>query len=111
MIRERRGVRLSSAGEVLLRHATTALEAMEDAERELDSEDTTRMRPVRLGAFASAAAGLVPRALDRLARDRPEIVLTLREGTSAMLTRALRAGTLDLALLAGVSAHIPPRRP
>ena len=41
VIRERRGVRLSRAGEVLLRHATTALEAMEDAERELDNEDTT----------------------------------------------------------------------
>lgn len=108
VIRERRGVRLTRAGEVLLRHATAVLDAMEDAERELNDEDATQVRPVRLGAFASAAAGVVPRALDRLARDRPDIVLTLREGTSAVLTRALRAGTLDLALLAGVSAHTPP---
>ena len=108
VIRERRGVRLTRAGEVLLRYAAAALEAMEDAERELNNEDTTRVRPVRLGAFASAAAGVVPRALDRLARDRPDIVLTLREGTSAVLTRALRAGTLDLALLAGLPAHTPP---
>lgn len=107
VIRERRGVRLTRAGEVLLRHAAAALEAIEDAERELKDEQATRVRPVRLGTFASAAAGVVPRALDRLARDRPDIVLTLREGTSAVLTRALRAGTLDLALLAGVSAHIP----
>lgn len=108
VIRERKGVRLTRAGEVLLRHATAALEAMEDAERELNGGDAPRVRPVRLGAFASAAAGVVPRALDRLARDQPDIVLTLREGTSAVLTRALRAGTLDLALLAGVSAHGPP---
>jgi len=108
VIRERRGVRLTCAGEVLLRHAAIALEAMEDAERELGDEDTPRVRPVRLGAFASAAAGVVPRAVDRLARDRPDIVLTLREGTSAVLTRALRAGTLDLALLAGFSADTPP---
>lgn len=108
VIRERRGVRLTRAGEVLLRHAAIALEAMEDAERELGDEDTPRVRPVRLGAFASAAAGVVPRALDRLARDRPDIMLTLREGTSAVLTRALRAGTLDLALLAGFSADTPP---
>jgi DNA-binding transcriptional LysR family regulator len=108
VIRERRGVRLTLAGEVLLRHAAAALEAMEDAERELNNAEATRVRPVRLGAFASAAAGVVPRALDRLARDRPDIVLTLRENTSAVLTRALRAGSLDLALLAGVPAHTPP---
>ena len=108
VIRERTGVRLTRAGEVLLRHAATALEAMEDAERELNDEGTPQARPIRLGAFASAAAGVVPRALDRLAHDRPDIVLTLREGTTAVLTRALRAGTLDLALLAGVSAQTPP---
>ncbi len=107
VIRERRGVRLTRAGDVLLRHAAAALEAMEDAERELSDEFAPRLRPVRLGAFASAAAGVVPRALERLQRGRPDIVVTLREGTSAVLTRALRAGTLDLALLAGVSAHTP----
>jgi DNA-binding transcriptional LysR family regulator len=108
VIRERKGVRLTHAGEVLLGHAATALEAMEDAERELDGANAIRVRPVRLGAFASAAAGVVPGALGRLARDRPEIVVTLREGTSAVLTRALRAGSLDIALLASVPPHAPP---
>jgi len=107
VVRERRGVRLTRAGEVLLRHAAAALEAMEQAERELSDEAGSRVRPIRLGAFASAAAGLVPRALDRLARDRPDLVITLREGTTGVLTRALRAGTLDLALLAGVSTGLP----
>jgi DNA-binding transcriptional LysR family regulator len=108
VLRERNGVRLTRAGEVLLRHAAIALEAIDDAERELGDQNPTRVRPVRLGAFASAAAGIVPRALERLTRDRPDIALTLREGTSAVLTRALRAGTLDLALLADVSAKTPP---
>ena len=53
--------------------------------------------PVRLGAFATAAAGLVPRALATLP---PRYRVTLREGTTPALTRALRAGTLDLAVLA-----------
>jgi len=60
VIRERRGVRLTRAGEVLLRRAAAALEAMEDAERELRNEGATQARPVRLGVFASAAAGVVP---------------------------------------------------
>ena len=106
--RERKGVRLTRAGEVLLGHAAVALEAMEDAERELEGANAVRVRPVHLGAFASAAAGVVPSALSRLARDRPEIAVTLREGTSAVLTRALRAGSLDIALLAGVPPHAPP---
>ncbi len=106
--RERKGVRLTPAGEVLLGHAATALEAMEEADRELDGADAIRIRPVRLGAFASAAAGVVPGALERLRRDRPDIEVALREGTSAVLTRALRAGSLDLALLAGVLPHSPP---
>jgi DNA-binding transcriptional LysR family regulator len=108
VIRERKGVRLTRAGEVLLGHAAAALEAMEDAERELDRANAVRVRHVRLGAFASAAAGVVPGALGRLARDRPEVVVALREGTSTVLTRALRGGSLDLALLAGVPPYPPP---
>jgi DNA-binding transcriptional LysR family regulator len=108
VIRERKGVRLTRAGEVLLGHAVAALDAIEDAARELDGGSAVRVRPVRLGAFASAAASVVPGALDRLARDRPEIAVALREGTSAVLTRALRAGRLDIALLAGVPPYAPP---
>src|ERR1700722_7865452 len=69
VIRERKGIRLTPAGEVLLGHAAVALEAMQDAERALDSANAVQVRPVRLGAFASAAAGVVPGALGRLAHD------------------------------------------
>jgi DNA-binding transcriptional LysR family regulator len=108
VIRERKGVRLTSAGDVLLGAAAAALESMQAAERELDRVDAVHVPPVRLGAFASAAAGMVPDALGRLARERPGIVVALREGTSAGLTRALRAGHLEIALLAGVLPPTPP---
>lgn len=53
---------------------------------------------MRLGAFATAAvAGLVPGALALLPR---ELVVSVREATTPALTRSLRAGTLDLAVLA-----------
>ncbi len=48
VIRERRGIRLTRAGEVLLRHAAIALEAMDEAKRELGDENASRVRPVRL---------------------------------------------------------------
>ncbi len=107
-VRTTRGARLTRAGEILLRHATTALDAIENAKRELDSRPTTQIRTVRLGAFASAAAGIVPDALARLDRSQPDIAVSLREGTSAVLIRSLRAGSLDLALLADVAADTPP---
>jgi DNA-binding transcriptional LysR family regulator len=59
---------------------------------------------VRLGAFASAAAGLIPKALASLP---PGVKVTVREGTTPALTRAVRAGTLDLAVI----AQSPPFRP
>src|SRR6185369_2100608 len=62
---------------------------------------------VRLGWFPSAGAVLVPRALAELRRTHPAITVTTREGTTPMLVRALRAGTLDLAVVASV----PPYRP
>src|SRR5689334_4079021 len=97
--RERTGVRLTPAGEVVLRHAATALDAVGAMERELrDGAAGGRTSPVRIGAFASALAGIVPAALQLLGG----IEVTLREGTSAALIRALRAGTLDLALVAAV---------
>jgi DNA-binding transcriptional LysR family regulator len=97
-------VRLTRAGEIVLRQGAVALGAIDQAERELHGGNSERVRPIRLGAFASAAAGVVPGALERLARNRPDITVTLREGTSATLLRALRAGSLDLVLLADVAA-------
>ncbi len=103
--RGRNGVRLSPSGEVLLRHAGTVLGALEAAERELAGPPDARLAPVRLGAFASAMATVVPAALGGLP---PDAAVMLREGTSATLVRALRAATLDLALLAAVPPFHPP---
>ena len=101
--RGRHGVSLTTAGTRLLVSAVRVLDELDGALRELGGEPTA-VGPVRLGAFPTAAAGFVPRALASLPR---ELRVTLREGTTPALTRALRAGTLDLAVL----ARTPPFRP
>jgi DNA-binding transcriptional LysR family regulator len=101
--RSRHGVTLTPAGTRLLASAVRVLDELDATLRDL-SGDQPAAGPVRLGAFATAAAGLVPRALITLG---PQIKVTLREGTTPALTRALRAGTLDLAIL----ARTPPFRP
>jgi DNA-binding transcriptional LysR family regulator len=101
--RSRHGVSLTPRGTRLLARAVRVLDELDAARRELAGEQTPA-KPVRLGAFAPAAAGLVPTALASLP---PELTVTLREGTTPSLTRALRAGTLDLAVI----AQTPPFRP
>jgi DNA-binding transcriptional LysR family regulator len=101
--RGRHGVTLTSAGARLLTSAIRALEEIDGALRELHGEETA-VRHVRLGAFPAAVIGLVPAAL----RSLPvHLNVTVREATTPALTRALRAGTLDLAIL----ARSPPFRP
>lgn len=100
------GVRLTAAGRILLRRAAVALDALDTAARELDGLPADG-GAVRLGAFASAGAVLVPRALAALRRGHPGIDVTTREASTPALVRALRAGTVDLAVL----AQAPPFRP
>jgi molybdate transport repressor ModE-like protein len=102
--RGRQGAVLTPAGARLLATAARVLDELDTARRELAGEQTAA-RPVRLGAFATAAAGLVPKALAALP---PEFRVTLREGTTPALTRALRAGTIDLAILASTPPFRPP---
>lgn len=101
--RGRHGVTLTPAGARLLTSAVRVLDELDSARRELAGEPTDG-RPVRLGAFATAAAGLVPKALAALPQ---QLTVSLREATTPALTRALRAGTLDLAILARTAPFRP----
>ena len=103
--RRRDGVRLTPAGGRLLVHAANVLAELDAARRELAG--LAAADPVRLGAFASAGAALVPAALSTVARQHPELEVTLREGATPSLLRALRTGAIDLAVLAAA----PPFRP
>ncbi|MGW8378097.1 LysR family transcriptional regulator [Streptomyces sp. ODS28] len=98
------GVRLTSAGLALLRHARTILDAVAAAERDI-SGTAPRHETVRLGAVPGAGAALLPTALARLAATDPQLTVTTREGTTPALTRALRAGSLDLAVLTSRPPH------
>lgn len=100
------GVRLTPAGLTLLRYANVILDSVAAAEEELAGQ-APRAETVRLGVILSAAAALLPPALARLAATSGNVKVTTREGSTPALTRALRAGSLDLALL----VSRPPHRP
>ncbi|MGW2034717.1 LysR family transcriptional regulator [Streptomyces sp. NPDC001811] len=96
--RRREGVRLTAAGLTVLRHATVVLNEIEATARELSGLPPAA-GTVRLGWIPSAGAVLLPRALTELSRTDPGLRVVSREGTTPVLVRALRAGSLDLVLL------------
>ena len=103
-----RGVRPTGAGLVLLRHAGPVLDRVDAAMLELGGLQDRLEGRLALGAFPSALGALVPRALARLHRRYPAIVVTLREGTTPAQLRRLRAGRLELAVIAlDPDAHLP----
>lgn len=102
--RHRTGVRLTAAGSRLVPRARHIVEELDAALADARATPTGR---VRLGTFPIAAASIVPGALALLRADHPELMVTLRESTTPALVRAIRAGTLDLALV----AQSPPYRP
>ncbi|MEV4256647.1 LysR family transcriptional regulator, partial [Spirillospora sp. NPDC049652] len=97
-----RGVRPTPAGECLLPHARALLERYADTARALDSLRQVDAGTLRLGAFSTANAVLVPRALTRFGERHPGVEIRLREGLTERLLPALDAGELDLAV---VSTH------
>ncbi|MEC3918510.1 LysR family transcriptional regulator [Nocardia sp. CDC160] len=106
MERRHDGVRLTPAGRIVARRASAVVDQIDATARELAGIPDDRAT-VRLGWFASAGAALVPPALERLRRTHPGITVIGREGGTPALVRAVRAGTLDLALVASA----PPYRP
>jgi DNA-binding transcriptional LysR family regulator len=99
--RSARGVRLTEAGEAVVRHAEGILARLSEAEAELEAIAGLRGGRLRLAAFESAAATLMPVAIARFADSHPavELSMTLLEPEDSVA--ALRAGDIDLAITFG----------
>ena len=105
--RQARGVRLTDAGAALLAHAVAVTDRLDQARRDLEGIRGARTARLRLGAFPTALAALVPRAVSSLKTHHPELVIALREGTTPTQLRRLRSGTSDLAVIAVLSGERP----
>jgi len=93
-----RGVRLTPEGERLARRGEEVLGLLARAEAELAATTSLQSGRVRLAAFPSGAATLVPGAIALLAARHPGIQLDLVEAEPPEAHELLRAGEIDLAL-------------
>jgi len=98
--RSGRGIQLTDAGRLLAGRAEEILGRLDAAERELAAHVEQRQERIRLAGFASALATIVPAALSRLAAGHPGIDLLLTEAEEPEAMRMLRAGQVDVALVA-----------
>ncbi len=96
--RNARGVRLTEAGRVLVRHADVILARLADAEAELEAIAGMRRGRLRMVSFPTAGATIAPRAIGRFRERHPGVEVTLepREPDEALV--ALKAGDCDIAL-------------
>jgi DNA-binding transcriptional LysR family regulator len=93
-----RNVRLTEAGQVLARHAVGVLTALDAAEEEVAAIAGLRAGRVRLMAFPSSSASLVPQALALVKERFPDVTVTFSEGEPPESLAALRAGECDIAV-------------
>ncbi|RZQ61253.1 LysR family transcriptional regulator [Amycolatopsis suaedae] len=94
-----RGIRLTDAGRLLVERAEEILGQVESVRTELAAHAGLRVGRVRLAAFPSALATLVPEAAARLASAHPGIELALSEAEPPEALAALRGGEADAALV------------
>ena len=98
--RHARGVRLTPAGEVLVRHAGRVLDGVAAAGQELAGLRDRLAGKLVVGGFPTATAALLPRAIARLLTDHPGLQVQLMEAPTPAQLRALRRGRLEVAVLA-----------
>jgi DNA-binding transcriptional LysR family regulator len=101
VIRHGRGVRLTEAGAALAAHADAVLSRLAAAQEELAAIAGLRAGRVRIAAYPTAAATLVPPALAQLRREHPAVEVSLRELEPPEALAALQAGEVDLAVTFG----------
>src|SRR6266480_6507865 len=97
--RNPRGIRLTDAGEALVRHADKILARLAEAEAELEAIAGLRGGRLRLGSFPTAGATLMPRAIAEFSGRPPAVELSLSESEPDESLPRLKAGELDLILV------------
>ncbi|PSK99357.1 DNA-binding transcriptional LysR family regulator [Murinocardiopsis flavida] len=103
-----RRVRLTSAGEAVLRHADLIFAQVERAGAELEGYVRGVAGRVRVGAFATAIPSLVVPLSARLRHTHPDLELRVREAEAAEVYELLALGEVDLAL--SLAAEVPAAR-
>lgn len=101
--RHARGVQLTSAGEILLRHAQSSLRQVERVRSELDALKGLRRGTVIIHSIESLVPNILPQAIKRFSARHPGIRLEVTIDGGDHVVAAVREGRTDIGL-----AFYPP---
>jgi DNA-binding transcriptional LysR family regulator len=99
-----RGIKLTEAGEALVRHADAILTRLADAEAELEAIAGLRGGRLRMAAFPTVGATLMPLAIATFRERHPDVELTVRQLEPEDSLPLLKSGDIDIALTIEPSA-------
>jgi DNA-binding transcriptional LysR family regulator len=91
-----RGMRLTAAGEVLVRRTRQMAMMVEETSREMQDYAGGLQGKVRIGCLPTLAEHMMPRVFEQLLREAPAIGVSLTVAMNDNLLAALRDGELDL---------------
>ena len=98
--RHGRRVRLTEEGELLAKHARRILGAVAEAESDLDERRGQVLGELSVGAFPTAARGLLPGVLIAMAARYPQLRITLQETDPYDAMAMVSRGDLDIVIAA-----------
>jgi DNA-binding transcriptional LysR family regulator len=93
-----KGIKLTPAGEALVRHTERILGQLAAAQAELSEIASSARGRLRLGSFATAAGTIVPPAVSAFRRLRPGVEVDLQLMDPPVSIPALRRGEIDIAI-------------
>ncbi|MBN6055797.1 LysR family transcriptional regulator [Nonomuraea sp. RK-328] len=99
MERNGRGVRLTDAAGLLAEHAERILALVETAEADFEALRGAVVGRLHLGAFPTAARGLMPGALSGMRERHPDLQVLLNEREPERIVREVARGELDLGII------------
>jgi DNA-binding transcriptional LysR family regulator len=106
LLRGRGGVTATEAGALLADHARTVLDRLSLAAEQLQQHRDHEHARVRVAAFGSALATVVPDTLHKLRRSQPDIRVEATEAPTPRQLQLVATGQVDLAI-----GYDDPERP
>jgi molybdate transport repressor ModE-like protein len=110
VVRNGRTTRLTPAGEALTAHADRILSSIQTAEQNLADIVGSQSGLVRVAAFPSGCATLLPVAMAAMRRHRPAVEVRLHQAEPPVALSMVRRGEADLAVSYRYDAPSPGRR-